>query len=158
MTIRRLFSCSNSLFFALAAVVLFFPMLSWGQDASQNQSAYKEGRITEALFASVTPDSQTVGVYLVVGQENEVSPQEWATTIEKYFTAYGFPVKIILYHKHLEGTGAVARIYIAGKAYQGNLSNGNIGLSHLLTEHAKVFPELLNMYKEANPDLFTAEE
>lgn len=135
----------------MLAIVLFASCRSWGQDAKM----YNQGPISEALHASMIPDNRTIGVYLTVCQQNELSPSAWASTLNKYFSAYGFPVKIILDESPPKGTGAVARIYVAAKAYQGNLSSGDIGLSYLFTEHQKVFSELLELYKKANPDLFT---
>lgn len=135
--------------------MFLIPFFVWGQDAPVEQSTYKEGRISEALHASMTPDNRTVGVYLTVAKENELSPEKWASTVEQYFKTYGFPVKIILDHKRPEGKGAAALIYIGAKAYEGNLSSGDVSLYYLLSEHEKVFGDLLKLYREANPDLST---
>ena len=137
--------------------IISFATNGWGQGNPNEKVIYKEGRISEALHASMIPNKRTVGVYLTVAKQNELTPQEWASTLEKYFKAYGFPVKIILNHKNSKGKGATAVIYIGAKAYEGNLSSGSVSLSHLLTKHKKVFAELLEIYKEANPDLFTTD-
>lgn len=151
MTIRRFYSNHRAVLFSLT-LFLFLPFINWGQ----SETIYEEGRISEALYASMKPDNRTVGVYLTVAKENELSPQEWASTVEKYFKAYGFPVKIILDNQRPEGKGAVALIYVGAKAYNGNLSSRGVSLYHLLKEHKAVFSDLLALYKEANPDLFTS--
>lgn len=153
MIVRRFFLLNVSILWLI--VVLFLPLNCWGLNDSQNEFIYHEGRISDALFVSTTPDKRTIGVYLTVAIQNELSPQEWASTVEKYFKAYGFPVKIILDHRRPKGKGATAVIYIGAKAYEGNLSSGSISLSHLISNHKKVFAELLELYKKANPDLFT---
>ena len=178
MKIRRLFSIHKTL--CLALVIIFsFPHISWGQDDLDSKIIEKQAQITDALNrmndiinqadeklehlenvkavinASSIPNNKTVGVYLIIGKDNEVAPNEWVSTVEKYFKAYGFPVKIISDNTHPAGQGAIALIYVGAKAYDGNLSNGSVSLHYLLTEHKKVFSDLLDMYKEANPDLFT---
>jgi len=185
MKIRRFFSAYRILFLMPIIVFSMTPNI-WGQDDLDTKIINQQAQITDAinrmngiinqgdedieqihrrlenikkaLHASMTPDNRTVGVYLSIGKDNELSPQTWMSTIEKYFKAYGFPVKIIVDHNQPEGKGAIAVIYIGAKAYEGNLSSGSVSLHYLLTEHKKVFNELLEMYKVANPNLFTTKE
>ncbi len=179
MKTRRLFSIHNA-FYLVLIIVFSFPYKSWGQDDIDSKIIGKQAQITDALNrmndiinqadekleslknvkavinASSVPNNKTVGVYLIIGKDNEVAPNEWVSTVKKYFKAYGFPVKVILDNTHPEGQGAIALIYVGAKVYNGNLSNGSVSLHYLLTEHKKVFSDLLEMYKEANPRLFTA--
>lgn len=183
MKIRRLFSACKILYLALAVIVIF-PHTSCGQDDLEREIIHKQAQITDAINrmndiinqadedieqiqyrsenikttinASTIPNSRTIGVYLVIGQGNGVPPKEWGSTIEQYFKAYGFPVKIILDNLPPKGQGAIALIYVGGKAYDGNLSNRSVSLHYLLTEHKKVFTDLLGLYKKANPDLVTS--
>lgn len=151
METKAFLTVNKTLFFTLIFICSLTS--SWGQNSAKQPSTYEIGGISKALHASMIPDNRKVGVYLSVGLQNEVPPSEWASTIEKVFTAYGFPVKIILREKRTNGKAAIARIYIGAKAYGGNLSSRNIGLNHLLTNHEKVFAELLDLYKKANPDM-----
>lgn len=183
MKIRKLFSVYKT-FYLVFVVIFIFPHTGRGQDDLEREIIHKQAQITDAInrmndiinqadetieqiqhrsenikatiSASITPNNRTVGVYLIIGKGNEVPPKEWEATIKKYFEAYGFPVKIILDNLPPEGKGAIALIYVGAKAYQGNLSNGSVSLHYLLTEHKKVFPDLLEMYKKSNPDLFTS--
>ncbi len=178
MKIRRLLLVYKTLYLALV-IVLIFPHTTWGQSDLDSKITERQAQIADALNrmndiinqadkkleslenvkaaidASMIPNNRTIGVYLIIGKDNEAAPNEWVSTIEKYFKAYGFPVKIISDNAHPEGQGAIALIYVGAKAYEGNLPNGSISLHYLLTEHKKVFSDLLEMYKEANPDHFT---
>ena len=115
---------------------------------------FQTGKISDALYASSRPNNQKVGVYLTVCKENELSPQEWAETLFKYFQAYGFPVSIILDEDPPDGEAALALIYVGGVGYEGNLSWDGIGLQFLFNNHQTVFTEIASMYKRANPNLF----
>ena len=118
---------------------------------SQEDLRITEGRITDALFASTTPDKKTIGVFLTVPKKNDVAPQDWAIQMIKYFDAYGLPVKVIVHHKPpIDGTGAHALIFVGGERYKGNLSGGGVGLYHFFEEHEKVFTNLFSLYKQVN--------
>lgn len=119
---------------------------------------FKEGHIGNAIDASFKPDARIVGFYLTVAKQNDATPEQWAEKIQQYFDAYRLPVEIILDSTRPEGASARARIYIDGVAYDGNLSNGNVGLRHFFTKHKEVFRGLGAMYKEANPDLYVTSD
>lgn len=151
MAIKTLLTAQKAFILPLIFICSF--TLCWGQNTAKDTTTYKIGGISKALHASMIPDNRTVGVFLSVGKQNKIPPSEWASTVEKYFNAYGFPVEIILREKRTNGKAAIALMYIGAKRYQGNLSSGGVGLYHLFNNHKEVFTELLDLYKKANPDM-----
>jgi len=91
-----------------------------------------------------------VGVYMMIDSNYHHTTDDLLPGVMSYFEHYKIPAVFVKQAKPYKKRQASVRIYINGKAYEGDLSNGNISLFYLRDDHEELFSGIINKYDKIN--------
>ncbi|HZV71415.1 MAG TPA: hypothetical protein VFG10_17790 [Saprospiraceae bacterium] len=115
-----------------------------------NEPIILTGSVGTAIDASYLPDSKHVSVYLIMDKSYPYKPEDLIPKLKTFFDGYGLPVIFVKQLNPVEGDWCTLVIYVGGKSYRGDMTNGNLSLPEFKYNHAAIFAKLKDMYAVAN--------